>query len=499
MELEFQKSGCKYLRSALREVRNQELTQEIRLSDGMPDIGRVLGSWGQVILRSKEWRSDAIACSGGVMVWVLYAPEDGTDPRCVEGWLPFQMDWDLPSGTREGTIRIQPLLRFVDARSVSARKLMVRTGAAIQAEAMVEEETPIPVPDELEGDIQLLHNVYPVRMIREAGEKPFQVDEDLLLPDSSPKAEKLLHYSVNPEITENRVSGKRLIVKGNGNLHILYRGDDGRLYSWDFALPFSQLINLEADWEEDPEAVMDLCVTGLELSLDDTGHLRLKLDLLAQFRVSCRQMIRVISDAYSTNREVQPIIQQQDIPVILDSRQENIYGEQTIPQRAESIVDVCFLPDFPRMRRMGEQVELELPGQFQVLFYGEDGALQSANSRWEGSLRLTAHEDSQIHGVILPGSGGQATLGSGQINLKPEVVLGLETQTREGIPMATGMEIGQVRVPDPNRPSLILRRAGEDGLWAIAKGTGTTVSAIMEANGLTGEPTGNQILLIPVS
>ena len=499
MELEFRKTSCKYLRSALREVRNQELTKEMRLSDGMPDIGRVLASWGQVILRSKEWRSDAIGCAGGVMIWVLYAPEDGTDARCVEGWIPFQMDWDLPSGISEGTIHIAPLLRFVDARSVSARKLMVRTGVAVRAEAMVQEETQIPVPDVLEDDIQLLHKVYPLRMICEVGEKSFQVDEDLVLPDSIPKAEKILHYSVNPEVTENRVSGKRLIVKGEGNLHVLYRSEDGRLYSWDFDLPFSQLINLETDWEEDPQAMMDLCVTGLELSLDNTGHLRLKLDLLAQFRVSCRQMVRVITDAYSTNREVQPVVQQQEMPVILDSRQENIYGEQTLPQRAETVVDVCFLPDFPRMRRMGEQVELEVPGQFQVLFYGEGGVLQSANSRWEGSLRISAHEDGQVHAVILPGSEGHATLGNDQIYLKPEVVLCLETQSQERIPMATGMEIGQVRIPDPNRPSLILRRVGEDGLWTIAKGTGTTVSAIMDANGLTGEPLENQMLLIPVN
>ena len=71
MELEFEKSTCRVLKRALREVQNQELTQEIKLTDGMPDVGRVIGSWGQVILRGKEWRGDSIAFSGGVMVWVL--------------------------------------------------------------------------------------------------------------------------------------------------------------------------------------------------------------------------------------------------------------------------------------------------------------------------------------------------------------------------------------------------------------------------------------------
>lgn len=499
MELEFQKSASHYLGNALREVRNQEHTQEIRLSDGMPDIGRVLGSWGQVILRSKEWRSDAIACSGGIMVWILYAPEDGTDPRCVESWIPFQMDWDLQPGTREGSIRILPILRFVDARSVSARKLMVRAGIAAQGEAMVPKQAEIPVPDEMDGDIQLLCNSYPVRLMKEAGEKAFQMDEDLTLPGSCPMAEKLLSYTVQPEIMEKRVSGKRLIFKGNGNLHILYRSEDGQLCSWNFELPFSQLANLEEDWEADPQADMVICATGLELALDDEGQLRLKLGLLAQYTVNCRQMVTAVSDAYSPCREVSLMRRELELPAILESRQENIYGEQTIPQNAGRIVDVNFLPDFPRIRRVGENVEMELPGQFQVLYYGEDGSIQSASPRWEGNYRFRAGEDSQIHAVVIPRGQVQASLGDGQIQLKPEIVLGLETQTLQGIPMVTGLELGQVQEADPNRPSLILRRAGNAGLWAIAKSTGTTVDAILEANGLTGEPVENQILLIPVS
>ena len=49
-----------------------------------------------------------------------------------------------------------------------------------------------------------------------------------------------------------------------------------------------------------------------------------------------------------------------------------------------------------------------------------------------------------------------------------------------------------------NRPSLILRRAGEDGLWSLAKDTGSTLDAIRRANNLQNDPDPNQILLIPV-
>ena len=50
MELQFRGSSCRCLMPAVREVRSTEMTQEVRLSDGMPDIGRVIASWGQIIL-----------------------------------------------------------------------------------------------------------------------------------------------------------------------------------------------------------------------------------------------------------------------------------------------------------------------------------------------------------------------------------------------------------------------------------------------------------------
>ena len=81
MELNFGKTLCTCLNPLVREMQSGEQTQEIKLPDGMPDIGRILASWGQAILRSKEWRSDTISFSGGMMVWVLYAPEDGSTER----------------------------------------------------------------------------------------------------------------------------------------------------------------------------------------------------------------------------------------------------------------------------------------------------------------------------------------------------------------------------------------------------------------------------------
>ena len=84
MELQFQTNRIPCLRQVKSEVQTQEQTQELRLPESLPDVGRVLCAWGQMVVRGKEWQSDFMGISGGVMVWVLYAPEDGSPAQCVE-------------------------------------------------------------------------------------------------------------------------------------------------------------------------------------------------------------------------------------------------------------------------------------------------------------------------------------------------------------------------------------------------------------------------------
>ena len=97
MELQFEKNQWECLQPIVSQVKNEEHTTELRLPESMPDLGRVLGTWGQVLLRGKDWRASSMTVSGGVMAWVLYQPEDGSEPQSVEAWIPFQTRWDFPN------------------------------------------------------------------------------------------------------------------------------------------------------------------------------------------------------------------------------------------------------------------------------------------------------------------------------------------------------------------------------------------------------------------
>lgn len=497
MALPFRKTSHSCLDPVLAEVQNMEQTQELRIPEGMPGIQRVVTAWGQVVMRSKDWHGSSVHLSAGMMVWVLYIDEEGK-PQRVEGWIPFQLHWELPESCPDGQVRMLCIPRYVDARSVSAGKILVRAGMAALAEAWCKGQREVSAAEEMPEDIQLLRSSYPVRLPKEAGEKSFLLEEELTLPGSAPVPRKLICWHMEPAVTDRKVLSGRVVFRGNGNLHLLYESEDGQLHGWDFDLPFSQFADLEDSHSADAQVDIRLMPTSVDVETDAEGKFHLKSSVAAQYLVDDQTMVELVEDAYSTRRELNLQQEMLGLPGVLENRRENLYGEQTLPAQADLVVDTRFLPDFPRQRREGDDLSLDMPGMVQLLYYDANGELQAASGRWEGAMTVPADPGSRLTALPLSGGEVQTAPGADSVTVKVTAPVQMTFSSGNGMPMVTGLEPGQPRTADPARPSLVIRRPYNLRLWDLAKNSGSTVDAIRNANGLTGEPAPNQLLLIPI-
>ena len=125
--------------------------------------------------------------------------------------------------------------------------------------------------------------------------------------------------------------------------------------------------------------------------------------------------------------------------------------------------------------------------------------LTGDNIRFESTTPFSTAIENQIQ--LWPGfpmGTGYAPCTDGMA-LRSTYPMTVQVYSGQSIPMVTELEMGELKEADPGRPSIILRRAGDEGLWAMAKDYGSTVQAIREANQLTDEPLSGQMLLIPVS
>lgn len=497
MELQFNKTEYQSLKRVLCQVQSQEQTQEVRLAESAPDIGRVLGCWGQVIMRGKEWRSDEIGMSGGVMAWVLYAPEDGSEPRSIETWLPFQMKWDIPQTQRDGSILVMPLLKCVDARSISARKLMLRANLSVLAQAMEPADATLFQPGQVQDDIQLLKKSYPVELPVEAGEMQFQIDEELKVPGSYPQPRKILYYQLYPKITESRVMTDKLLFRGKLQVHMLYTGEDDEIHHWDGETAFSKYTQLDREHGSNAVVRMLPVITGSELDIIE-DHLNLKVSMAAQYVVYDRILMDVIEDAYSLNRDVETVMEHSDLTVRLDCPQMELSLKQNTQWNIDQVLDVSWCWDHPSSRQDGDDLEMNFAGQFQVLYMDENHMVQCGTVRAEDTCKIASDAKNHIDAYPFCAAAPLAHASTDGANLSVDMGVQFDVFSQNGVQMVAGLEVGDLKEPDPARPSIILQKSHCSSLWELAKKFGSTVDAIRDANHLQSDPSGDQILLIPV-
>ena len=498
LELQFEKKSCQYLRYHMRQTREQEQTQEVRLPEGMPDIGEILGAWGQCVMRSKEWNSDSIGVSGGIMAWILYAGAEGGELKTLEVWLPIQLKWNMPEAKRNGIIRCNWLLKGVDGRVLSARKMMVRANVSVSAEALEPCEAEISTEGRVPQDVQLLKRTYPAKLNVEAGEKTFLLDEEIVPVMGAPAPEQIIYCSVRPQLTDRKVIGGKAVMRGNACFSMLYRAGDGGVHAHEQMMEFSQFSDLDRDYEAEAELSAELALSSLETELQE-GRVRIKCGMVAQYLVRDMVMLELTQDAYSPCRKVKPDREELRLPMVLDLRQEALEYSCSLSRKAARVVDVSVNPEQPTVRRAGDLAQIVIGGPVQVLYYDENGTLCSGSGRFNAQWELPAAEDMELYAGVQSVDRMQAVLSSDRIDLNGQLRMEVTAIGRQPLEMVTGMEMDDPKEPDPDRPSLVLVRVGSRDLWQVAKQTGSTVKAIMEANGLTAEPQGDMLLLVPVS
>jgi hypothetical protein len=291
--------------------------------------------------------------------------------------------------------------------------------------------------------------------------------------------------------------GNKLVFRGSGFLHLLYRGENGQLCGWDAELPFSQYVQLNESYLTDARADVLAEVTLLELNQNPEGRLLLHAGLTGQYLITDRELLETAADAYSPLREVHTERSRLDIPVLLEERQETVRAEKRISVQEEAIIDTLFLPDFPRQHQQEDALDLEIPGVIQVLYRDAEGQLQGSNQRWEEKLPMKTAGGN--HASVRPGWAQVQIQGTSDGSaLKVDVPVLLQFSSGSGIDMVTEAEQGVLRPLPETRPSIVLCRAGGKSLWELARQNGSRVALIQAANGLEEAPEPNQMILIPV-
>jgi hypothetical protein len=327
---------------------------------------------------------------------------------------------------------------------------------------------------------------------REFGEKFFRIEEEWTMPGDLPQVEEILNFTLLPRVTEEKIMASRLVFRGKLLMSVLYWGENG-IRRWETEVPFSQYADLDRDHGPEASARILPVLTDGEVMTEE-GKIILKAGICAQFTIFDREMVTLAEDAYSHCRPLEIRKDQLWLPARLEQRMQPLTAYHTVDGEAERILDVVWMPDHPCRDGNGVLVS----GTFQVLYEDRAGNIQSLSARWEEEQPLEADAETVPDGYCLPAAFPQGELTGNGMGLTAETVWDSAVFAGRGQEMITGLDLGMESAPDPARPSLILRRCTDQGLWTLAKESGSSVEAICRANGLDGEPESGRMLLIPV-
>ena len=499
MDMELQRIVLEGYRPVSQGMFSQEETLESIVPDACPDISRIVSAMGKVFLKDKELGEGTLRLSGTARVSVLYIPEGEGTPRSMEVSIPFQCVRDDPQFHAGCPVQATVQAASADARTINPRKILVRVNLAVWAAAYRQErrELSSDVSCGAEAGMEKLFTSRKCSMIPDVMEKVFTFSDVLRPPASKPEAEELLLYRAELGAMDAKFIGKKLVLKGDVQLVVLYRSGE-ELTPVRFELPYSQIMDIGTASDDGvPEAVVTL--KSVDCRLRD-GELEVTLEALAQAAMWVRQSVTLISDAYCLKQPVDV----ERAPERLCTMAEHSSRRETARKLCESgipakqVLDCAVAVVSMTSAPVEGGVEFTAQTSASILYLSEDDAMCGVDVDIPVSCRVELPAGCTCSCTCRPMGEAAAVPVTGGLEVRFEAEFAWTTLREEQVNCVTELKPGTLQETGV-RPSVVIRRMERgEALWDIAKSCGSTVEDICSANGLaSGEAQEGALLLIP--
>ena len=478
-------------------VISHEESMETSIPEYCPDIARIVDTVGQLRIREKILSEGRLNISGNVRVTVLYTSVESTGLKSLVLAVPFSCRSDEPrlQGCRD--VCVCGRLPLAEARAITSRKLYVRVMPEFIVEGIAcNLQKLCSGAGEEEPSLQQRKENIEISVLSSVLEREFNFSQECMPEDGNIPADLLLDRTFL-RVTDCQRIGKKLLIKGEAEISLLYRTEEQSLHTYDIVLPFSQIL--------DGMDLPDEAVYRADCQVIDS-HIRLiRTDGASGFGISLHVGIVVkiyelketacLSDLYSTRYVAK--IQRQSLTLNEASPNEVLHqnaSEQLDMGREGSFAclteaecgAVTAEPD-------GDHAALRTNLRLKILYLDESGAPVSAERMAEVKAEMP-----DIPRMVAAICGtGTVQLSGKSCQIQIPVDFSVTRESSHEISSISAVELNDP--PEEERPSLVLRRIEEgESLWDVAKAYRTDPALILQANEVQeGDPLPDGMVLIP--
>ena len=508
MEANLQKQNLTMTQIVYNGCVEQPVECEVSLPEYCPDVQRVLCCQAESYLRCPAVQGEKLLAEGTLAVTVFYR-SDQNQLKKVEYKLPYTRVIEMKSAPENALVYCRSWCSYLGCRAVSPRRLDLKSSVTICALVRGQTQESILDGGASGGGLQLKCRVIPSNQLAMTAFRQFDLAEEVELEPGKAPAEEIIAYRLTPQLTEQKVLGSRLVLKGELAGHVLYRTQgEGGLAVTDFVLPLSQIIDLEGLSEED-ECQVYLSAQGSEVRLEsggegESGRLMVDGVISVMIRVHRREEAQVVEDSFSTLYPSEEKTAQITLPSLVSQLDCSRTCRFVVPvpsQMTQVLEAWC--------RLGGVSVEQTEEGLSVVLRFG----ITLIGLEEDGSLTM-ADRSEECRELVLPGAAGQlqaepeAWITASSFSMQPTGEAEVRCEVRLAGPVyenSTYQVVSDIRLDTEKERDLPAGRVylyyacpGEE-VWEIAKRYQTPVQSVVEENQLTAPALGQKtLLMIPV-
>ena len=282
----------------------------LSLPAGKADIERVLLVQGGVHVNT-EPADGRVFMDGNVRFSVVYIDMEGNIDS-FDSASPFRHSEDMEGATPGMNMFAKGNMREIEYTMDDRRTLSVRGIVSIRLQGDI--ESPMEAVNGADApDVQVKMAKKSVMHTRDVRRETVPIHEDIRVPQSMPRAEKILSSEAYPVVRSVRSEDMKLIVEGEIKLMVLYLSEDKTAPMQNFyeSVPFGQIFNMENAGPNDmPTADAELYDTRVDIAEDAPDILRLSGKVSVFCSVKTMAETEVMEDAYSLKNRLDVVTDQ---------------------------------------------------------------------------------------------------------------------------------------------------------------------------------------------
>ena len=479
---------------------------DIHLPEYYPDVQHVLRCCVLPNIVSVSAGTDRVTAEGNGVLRMLYAAEDN---RIVafEQTFPFSRSVPFRSDDPNAAVTAFAQTDFVNCRATGQRRAGVHGVISVRFRASGLHAAQL-VTGAQDDVMQMRSQNVQTQSVQAIAERSFAMSEVVEVGGENPAVGQILYTAAAVRIDSVKAIKDKLLIRGEVTADVVYAPEDNSEWvRFRHTMPVSQIVEAQGI-EEDNRQDVTLRIASLETTpkADGSGEMRLleiALHVFAGVRSMKPVQLQAVTDAYTTQGSLQA--QYGDVPLrtTADSFNETLTVKQTVDLSAgESvrILDLCPGRVQATFRMEADTAVTDCAVPLGFLILDAHGSPTYIEKQAEFSYRkiLAETPESAECSPLVQITGCKGIInadGSAEVRLEALVSGTVYATSSERLLLSAAVEDSAAQ---PRAAMTIYFSDAGESVWDIARRYGTTVSAVLEENGLSeGTVPEKRMLVIP--